>query len=237
MRDQHPRGRLRAPAILAAGLAAVLALAWSGGGALAQDDDEEENLPLDTKIFRQIMKDFGATRDGPQIEYRERAPLVVPPSRNLPPPRQAGAAAAANPAWPKDSDVAARHKRATAAERAKLKGTDSAVEDARPLRPDELSRGRAAAAKSGPAAPGADEAGRPLSPSQLGTKKTFFDSLFSAFTPGKPESVPFSGEPPRASMTEPPAGYQIPSPDHPYGVGPTNTHKTSTVVDRVENKN
>ena len=37
----------------------------------------------------------------PQIEYRERAPLVVPPSRDLPPPRspeQVGSA----PNWPED---------------------------------------------------------------------------------------------------------------------------------------
>ena len=29
----------------------------------------------------------------------------------------------------------------------------------------------------------------------------------------------FTGEPPRLSLTEPPPGYQTPSPDQPYGVG------------------
>jgi hypothetical protein len=37
----------------------------------------------------------------PQIEYRERAPLVVPPSRDLPPPRPAEQVGG-DPRWPED---------------------------------------------------------------------------------------------------------------------------------------
>jgi hypothetical protein len=33
------------------------------------------------------------------------------------------------------------------------------------------------------------------------------------------ESAKFTGEQPRASLTEPPPGYRTPSPDQPYGVG------------------
>ncbi len=33
------------------------------------------------------------------------------------------------------------------------------------------------------------------------------------------QAAKFTGEPPRASLTDPPAGYQTPSPDQPYGVG------------------
>ena len=32
------------------------------------------------------------------------------------------------------------------------------------------------------------------------------------------EVAKFTGEPPRASLTAPPPGYQTPSPDQPYGV-------------------
>ncbi|SRR6266508_522916 len=236
MPDRYPRKPLPARAAVAGTLALALALAWSAGSAFAQNADDEEDVPLDTKLFRQFMKDLGLKRDGDGIEYRERAPLVVPPSRNLPPPQPEGSAVAANPAWPKDPDVASRRKQATAAERAKLKASadGSVIDEARPLRPDELDRGRAAARKGGPAGPEADDASRPMSPSQLGQKKTFFDSVFSAFTPDKPEAAPFAGEPPRTSMTAPPTGYQTPSPDQPYGVGQKDTRKATTVVDRVE---
>jgi hypothetical protein len=44
--------------------------------------------------------------------------------------------------------------------------------------------------------------------------------MFSNFFGGKDDEVAkFTGEPPRASLTEPPPGYQTPSPDQPYGLG------------------
>jgi hypothetical protein len=47
---------------------------------------------------------FGGAKE--EIEYRERAPLVVPPQMKLPAPQQR--AAERNPAWPNDPDVAAK---------------------------------------------------------------------------------------------------------------------------------
>ena len=44
-------------------------------------------------------------------------------------------------------------------------------------------------------------------------------SSVSMFGNKKEEAAKFTGEPPRASLTEPPPGYQTPSPDQPYGVG------------------
>ena len=49
--------------------------------------------------------------------------------------------------------------------------------------------------------------------------------------------MPFNSEPPRASMTAPPPGYQTPSPEQPYGLGQQDTRTASTVVDRAEPKN
>ncbi len=50
---------------------------------------------------------------------------------------------------------------------------------------------------------------------ELGSK-----SIFSKVWGGdKNEYVPFTGEPPRASLLEPPVGYRTPSPAQPYGVG------------------
>ena len=116
----------------AAAFAGILAVAFAmagTAGAFAQDASDEDE-PLDTRIFRRVMKELGFRRSDDGVEYRERAPLVVPPSRNLPPP-QSEAPSARNPAWPKDPDVA-RRKEATAAEKAKLRSSvDNVTESAR----------------------------------------------------------------------------------------------------------
>jgi hypothetical protein len=61
-----------------------------------------------------------------------------------------------------------------------------------------------------------------MSPSELGSKG-IFGSLFKKDDGG--ESAKFTGEPPRASLTAPPRGYQTPSPDQPYGVGKATSEK------------
>src|SRR5215813_7349000 len=88
MPDRDSTRQLRAAIgalVLALTLGVVVGLSVAGWStpALAEDDDEE-NVPLDTKILRQFLKDWGLRKDGSEvgIDYRERAPLVVPPSRN-----------------------------------------------------------------------------------------------------------------------------------------------------------
>ena len=39
------------------------------------------------------------------------------------------------------------------------------------------------------------------------------------FGKSDPETTRFTGEPPRTALTQPPAGYQVPAPDQPYGLG------------------
>jgi hypothetical protein len=244
MRNRYPR-RQRAAAF-AGILAVALAMAAGAGNAFAQnagDDDEA----LDTKLFRKFMRELGFRQSEEGIEYRERAPLVVPPGRDLPPPQPEGAIDR-NPAWPKDPDVA-RRREATAAEKAKLKSTtDHPTDESRPLRPDEmkvrpvLAPAAAGTTAAGPtaagptaAAPSAEEAARPLSPSQLGGGTNWFGDIFSKLGPAKPEAAPFTGEPPRTSMTAPPAGYQTPSPSYPYGMGvQVQVSKPSTLEQRLE---
>ena len=77
-------------------LFAGLAVCGTGvGPALADDDDE---LP-DVKVLRGIMSGLGLKRgDEAGIDYRERSPLVVPPTTNLPPPENPGFAER-NPAF------------------------------------------------------------------------------------------------------------------------------------------
>ena len=219
-------------------LAVVLAMSAGMGAAFAQDDDDED-VPLDTKILRRFMKEMGFKRsEDVGIEYRERAPLVVPPSRNLPPPQSEGSVAR-NPNWPKDPDVARRNE-ASAAEKAKLRrSADAAQDESRPLRPDELEKGPGGTATGsiGNTRPTGEDAARPLPPSQMGTgSKDFLGAFFSTIGPQKPESAPFTGEPPRTSMTAPPPGYQTPSPAQPYGLAPSQKllPKASTVESRMD---
>jgi hypothetical protein len=232
MRSRNPK-RLRRVAAAAA-VALAVALAWSAGSARAEDAEEE--VPLDTKLFRQFMKDLGLQRDGSPIDYRERAPLVVPPSRDLPPPRDEADVVAKTPAWPKDPDVA-RRKQEQAAEKAKLKGNLTPEEQARALRPDELDKpgaGEKTSADAKGAGKSVEDSSRALMPSDLGTKtEKIFGSIWSSFTPAKPEQAPFTGEPPREAMTAPPSGYQTPSPNYPYGIGVQDKRKVFTAEEKL----
>ena len=233
MRERTAKRPRRAVAIAAVALA--MAMVLGAAGARAEDDDE--NVPLDTKLWRQFMKDLGLQRDGQPIDYHERAPLVVPPSRDLPAPRSDEEVVAKTPAWPKDPDVA-RYKQAVSAEKARLKGNVSVEEQQRALRPDELDKPGRAAKGTGAKGTGqtAEDTAKPLTPSQLGTDtKKLFGTIASSFSPAKPESEPFTGEPQRDSMTEPPAGYQTPSPNYPYGMGiQADKRKASTLEERLE---
>src|SRR4051812_28707420 len=106
MRKRIPsrRGRLH----LALVSAFVLTMALGATSAFAQNaEDDEESF--DTKFFREMMKELGFQRDKGGIDYRERSPLVVPPSRALPPPRSE-ASVTSNPAWPKDPDTTKRRQ-------------------------------------------------------------------------------------------------------------------------------
>jgi hypothetical protein len=197
----------------------LLGAALFAAGTPARAADGEETVPLDTRILRGLMEQLGLQRDGNGINYEERAPLVIPPGRDLPPPERSGAALAHNPAWPVDPDVT-RAKQEAAAERKKSWNADETLRnEQRPLRPDEIApgpkpRSRLIGDDGYRASP--NGSGSPLIPSQLDTKPNFFSRVFGK---DKPEISSFTGEPPRLSLTEPPPGYQTPSPDQPYGVG------------------
>lgn len=151
----------------------------------ADDDTTNESA------WNKFMQKLGLKKppgDDSDINYTERSPLVVPPSRDLPPP----AAAAAMPAsdWPKDPKKQVN--------RAKAKGAiiaDTAVQTPNP----------------------------PVVKKPWYDPRGWFD---------KEEYANFKGEPVRANLTDPPAGYRIPSPTQPYGIGP-DKKSTTTAGNRV----
>lgn len=182
----------------------------------------DDELPVDQKVYRSIMEGLGFKRDGEAtINYQERGPLVLPPNRDLPPPERSDAAITNNPSWPKDPDVMRRKAEAMEKDR---NISDEREREQNPLRPDQLAPGgrgknkkqQAAKTDDGYDAPSSGF-GSQLLPSQLGSSTS---SVWGAmFGNKKEETARFTGEPPRASLTEPPAGYQTPSPDQPYGLG------------------
>lgn len=203
------------------GPTAVLSLAL-GLAALAlptQAQAADDEVPIDQKFMRSIMEGLGLKRDGePTISYQERAPLVIPPSRDLPPPENTDAIIANNPAWPKDPDIA--RSRAEAAAEKNRNVSDEREREQNPLRPDQMIPGGRSKKKQARTddgyQPPASGFGNQLPPSELGYKGGMFGSMFGG---KKEETAKFTGEPPRASLTDPPVGYQTPSPDQPYGVG------------------
>jgi len=187
-----------------------------------------EGESLESRVIRNILEGVGLQKDSEEINYGERAPLVIPPSSTLPPPESSDAAVARNPAWPKDPDVA-RRKAEAARERNRNISAEREHEQDR-LRPDELTPGaspktRQAHADDGYQSP-ASGFSNPLSPSELGSKSNFFGNLFGK---SKNEEVAnFTKEPPRTALTEPPAGYRTPSPDQPYGLSKATTAPRAT---------
>ncbi len=196
-----------------AAVALGIGLLMTAGAVRAQEDDEDDKT-FEEKIIEGIMAGIGGTNmENKGIEYRERSPLVVPPKIDLPPPASASADVKA-PNWPKDPD----EQRRKAAIAARKKDNKDPAEARRLLTPSELNKGKVTASartNNDPIQPGATN-NPMLSPAQLG----FSGSLGDLFGGNKSETAPFKGEPTRDSLTQPPSGYQTPSPNFAYGTGP-----------------
>jgi hypothetical protein len=208
---------------MTATLAIVIAMTMGlGDMSVRAADDEDEALP-DQKFFQGVLKGLGLRRDGDGIEYRERSPLVLPPSRELPPPETEASAKPSPASWPKDPDVEYSKKVKAARARPKIN-----PEDQRPLKPSVYSVAAPPSRSTAPdGKPDSGILGRPLSPTELGTQ-----GIFKPLWGSKEEYSTFTSEPARTTLTEPPPGYRTPSPNQPYGVGKQKW--TPTVTDRQE---
>jgi len=189
-------------------------LVMAAGPVRAGDDEDEDDKTFEEKIIEGIMKGIGGTNmENQGIDYRERSPLVVPPKLDLPPPAGTTAEVKA-PNWPKDTD----EKRRKEAAKSRKNANKDPREASRVLMPSEL-------AQKGAKSSGGESVDQPggnpganaiLTPSQLGYSGKF-SGLFGG---SKTETAPFKGEPTRESLTQPPPGYQTPSPNFAYGTGP-----------------
>ena len=189
-----------------------IGLVMTVGAARAQDDEDDKTF--EEKIIEGIMAGVGGTNmENRGIDYRERSPLVVPPKLDLPRPESAKGEIT-DPNWPKDPDEAKRK----AAIAARKKSKPDPIEASRILTPSELNAARTAPPSrtdNDPVQPGNSFNNPILSPSQLG----FTGGFSGLFGGNKAEQAPFKGEPTRDSLTQPPPGYQTPSPNFAYGTG------------------
>ncbi|MBI3701903.1 MAG: hypothetical protein HY242_15850 [Afipia sp.] len=222
MRQTGPRNSQRRHRVLrAAAMLLGIGLVVAAGQVRAQDDvdEEEENQkPFERSIIDNVMSSIGGRRieDG-TINYRERSPLVIPSKTDvLPPPASRKTQLAPN--WPKDPDEAERKRLIEEAKKPAISPEQSRM----PLMPSELAGKTPKKRKEDTTA--ASSSNNPstssymLSPSQLGYNGGLFSGAFGG---NKEETAVFTGEPERSDLTEPPKGYQTPSPNFAYGTGPS----------------
>ncbi|MFZ0123305.1 MAG: hypothetical protein WAL48_03850, partial [Xanthobacteraceae bacterium] len=186
-------------------LAATFIAVSSTGPARAGDDETQnaEEGDFIDRAFRGVLEGIGLRKDAPPaINYHERSPLVVPPTRDLPPPQKA-TRAAPDPAWPQDKDKAPRK---VAKNKPIKQGTEAEEEDMRQLRPDELGGRKPSSGKRTAEGPAPDTTGQQLTPGQLGFQGFSLGKLFDR----TPEEVPFKEEPTRDTLTDPPIGLRTP---------------------------
>ena len=207
--------QLKRAALLGFVSLAVLAV-LAPGAARAQEEEKSGVWDSITGMVRGLR--FGGS--DADIDYRERSPLVVPPSRALPAPQTPGTGKAAN--WPVDPDL--KRKQEAAERRKRGEGRFDYDTFVATETPSQLNAPGPGAPK--PAAPGSGrdmEAAVP--PSELGSP-----GFFGLFKRNDPPPA-FTTEKPRKSLTDPPPGYQTPSVQQPYGAPQPGYGKPAKVED------
>lgn len=199
---------------LIASLCGALVAFGSAGAVKAQQADDDED-GFEQRVIKGILGGLGVDVGNKKgIEYRERSPLVIPPSLDLPPPDHAGAAS--NPAWPREQT---RKKTATQT-KPQLYATPEEPGTSSRMSAEEMRRGasRNASRVTDPSKSGSQEdpdIGRALRPNELGSSSIFnWRALTGSYAN---ETAKFEGEPTRGQLTQPPPGYQTPSASQPYG--------------------
>ena len=215
-----------------------VALVMTAGAARAGDDQDDRSITEKiTDSFKSTIR--GTNMDNRGIDYRERSPLVVPPKLDLPPPAAASADDVKVANWPKDPDerqrkavIAAKKKNAPPVARVQTSSEVAAAGTARPI--------NIAPPPEDPPIPGTTRPAYANDRNGAARTDPVYDQPGDLFTGGASALVPssvsdtfnvsnwFGGkktdetvvapgtEPTREALTQPPSGYQTPSPNYPY---------------------
>lgn len=211
-------------------LSLSLGLAVTTGAARAEDNDGRTMSEKISDGFYGMIR--GTNMDNRGIDYRERSPLVVPPTLDLPPPASSSGDAQQIANWPKDPDertrkavIAAKKKNAPPVSRVQVTSnggqTPQAINIAPPVEEAAPSLGttrRADAPVMSREAtdPVYDKGGDLFTggASDLADKMGMGDWFGSS----KKSALAEPGtEPAREALTQPPIGYQTPSAGYAYG--------------------
>jgi hypothetical protein len=213
-------------------LSLSLGLVATAGAARAQDSDNRTFSEKMSDGFYGMIR--GTNMDNRGIDYRERSPLVVPPTLDLPPPTNAGGDTQQMANWPRDPDekqrkavIAAKKKNAPPVARVMVTTAGAPVQTqpiniAPPVSPQEApipgtTRPAYASDRNGTALtdPVYDKPGDLFT----GGAADLADSIGMGDLFGGKKAAPVDPgtEPARQALTQPPVGYQTPSPNYAYG--------------------
>ncbi|RDJ22381.1 hypothetical protein DWF00_24555 [Bosea caraganae] len=175
-------------------------------------------------LFQRLMQGvMGNSEDN--IDYRQRPPLVVPPSSALPRPQDP--ASTRNAAWPNDPDVAARREAA----RNSLIPTENEKYRNNPmLSQQELRRGRTLQQQSAGniTTEELNNYNNQIAPIRIGR------DLASQRNQDDLSKLTYGSEPARQLLTEPPTGYRRPVGSAPLGPGQSGPVEDRQAVGQLE---
>ena len=210
-------------------LSLSLGLAVPLGAARAEDNDGRTMSEKISDGFYGMIR--GTNMDNRGIDYRERSPLVVPPTLDLPPPATAAhEGQIAN--WPKDPDERARRaviatKKKNAPPPARVRVT-AGGDPQQQVQPINIAPPVEEAPVAGTTRPAyaSDRNGTALTdpvydkPGDLFTggaaALSDWSGVSNLFGGGKTVPVEPGTEPARTALTQPPAGYQTPATGYDY---------------------
>jgi len=180
-------------------------------------------------LFKNLVEGMGLFgRDKADIEYKQRAPLVVPPSTNLPKPQEAGAGRSA--AWPDDPDVARRRAERDSSN-VLFANTEAYRANTRPLMSqEELRRGRVAGRGNSPAGivEEHNNYNNQIAPIRVGREMAARQSQTDT------SNLAYGSEPARRYLHEPPSGYRRPASTAGLGPGASGPREDKQAVGQRE---
>lgn len=180
-------------------------------------------------LFQNLVKGMGLFgTDKADIEYKQRAPLVVPPSSTLPKPQEAGANRSA--AWPDDPDVA-RRKAERESSNILFSTTEAYRGNNKPLMSqEELRRGRVVGRANGPEGivPDHNNYNNQIQPIRIGREMAARQAQTDT------SNLQYGTEPRRQYLHEPPTGYRRPAATAALGPGQAGPREDKQAVGQRE---